>query len=911
MHFTQPRWVSLERRHTKVWAALGLGLLVVWLMAGCRAPYSPRVPQEEAVIPDTTPTRILVATFTPTLPPTLTPTSAPTFTSTPAPTFTSTPAPSPFPSLSFTPTVVLAPTLIPIAVLPPTSEGPIANADSEPVPTVEGSEQENGQAEVAQPSAATAPRRTFVGEYHNLAENREGQVRLEVQGNAVYASLQTVRSPVQYFAREQPAVLFTVPEGFRPATTIAWEVNGQHVGTTGRTNPIRRDIQVFRLSVDTEGHVRYVNDSGVDGVGYLRYNTTLAWPLADTHPQVCDRSPAIQTAILAAMSREETCAGITWTDLAGIHKLEVNAFEMGQVTLFGSFEHDPFLSYDLAGLSGLQKLHVYHHLVRYDSDIPAQLPAKFLAHVPLLQDLTFRYVKLTQLPEDWLTHTPLLRSLHLRMAADVNHLPVGFLSFTPQLQFLHLDLKNAATPFTPLPVDFLAHAPLLHVLRLYLDGESLSHLPADFLADASQLEILTLEVNGDGALSLPSHFLAHTPRLKQARIWIVPVYGAESSPVLVLDETAPFLAHVPQLRQLWLQRVDVGPHFVSGLPLATEVHWVPRDSGSFPTTENLSLAPSRHWLHLGGGDRFPAQDYYYGLPLNLVLVIGGSIRGMLADWLSHQLVSTLTVAMHRNSPGLQTLLNFLPGDQLSRLTVLPFRTLTLPPTWGQGRSFDWLYLSKYIARAGDEEFFANFSTSALLLHPIPHFYWQSQTEADRLDLRELMQAPRTQHLGLILDVDLFLSDVGTLEEGTWILPARLLDDLDFECIELDFRMLGVEGAPIPAHSPLAVSKVEPQWLPRENTAVWRSPWAAYLWDTHWVSAWDGDYTDRVLWSQEPIWFELEHLPWAQAQDCSRSLYLRFQAGAVSLEAGILSQPGALKHLRIVYPTPHCQDCPTQ
>ena len=436
--------------------------------------------------------------------------------------------------------------------------------------------------------------RQFVGDYANLVENREGRVHLEVQDNTVYATLQTVRSPVQHFARQQPEVLFTVPEGFRPAIALTWEVSGRSVQANGTPEIAHRDIRVFRMSVDTEGHVRYVDDSGVDGVGYLRYRTVLAWPLAGANSQVCDRSQAVQAAILTALelsgTPEEACTAITWGDLAGIQTLEIDAFAMGQKRPQpdGRFYHIPFLPNDLAGLSDLERLHIFHNYFYYDADIRTQLPPRFLTHAPLLRELTFKNVILTRLPSDFLIHTPSLCSLFIQLAGDVIHLPDGFLSLTPQLQFLelHLDRINI-----PVPSNLLAYAPQLQALWVYLDGASLSRLPPNFLADILKLKVLNLVIRGNGPLSLSSQFLSRTPRLEEARILITPADTAKNPPILELENTASFLAYAPQLKRLWLHRVGVGSDFRHTV-LSETMHQVRSGLDSF---ERLSHRWSWTW----------------------------------------------------------------------------------------------------------------------------------------------------------------------------------------------------------------------------------------------------------------------------------------------------------------------------
>ncbi len=160
------------------------------------------------------------------------------------------------------------------------------------------------------------------GTYLNLAEHHAGEFRLRHDERAVYVSFSTARSPVQYFAREQPEVLFTIPEGFRPATDITWDITAWHVQSDGTLHPTRRDPHAFRMSVDTEGRVRYVDDPGVEGVGYLRYHSALAWPLAGTDPLVCERGREIKERILAALVDLEhgvlSCDQVDWDHLSHI-----------------------------------------------------------------------------------------------------------------------------------------------------------------------------------------------------------------------------------------------------------------------------------------------------------------------------------------------------------------------------------------------------------------------------------------------------------------------------------------------------------------------------------------------------------------------------------------------------------------
>ena len=139
------------------------------------------------------------------------------------------------------------------------------------------------------------------GEYANKLENWEAEYRLNRGELTVSATLQSVRSPVQHFARQKPLVLFVVPEEFRPESTITQKVEAHHVLIDGKPDPTRTDPQLFHVSIDTEGQVRYVDDSHVEGVGYLSYKASMVWPVAGALPQVCQPGPRIQSLLLDAI----------------------------------------------------------------------------------------------------------------------------------------------------------------------------------------------------------------------------------------------------------------------------------------------------------------------------------------------------------------------------------------------------------------------------------------------------------------------------------------------------------------------------------------------------------------------------------------------------------------------------------
>ena len=194
-------------------------LLLCFLAAGCAAR------GRSAVVPTATPTAtpapvrfLAVPTFTPTVTPihTVTPTPTPTLTPTVTPTFT--------------PTVTPTPT------------------------TVQGE-----------------------GVYANLVEHHDGSYRLQRRGDRVEAALVTTRSPVQAGAQPPLQVLFTLPPAFRPPFPVMRRVVGQPVRADGSLDPARPDPRPFRLQLDLDGAVRYLDHPDVADLGYLAYSLHLSW----------------------------------------------------------------------------------------------------------------------------------------------------------------------------------------------------------------------------------------------------------------------------------------------------------------------------------------------------------------------------------------------------------------------------------------------------------------------------------------------------------------------------------------------------------------------------------------------------------------------------------------------------------
>ena len=126
----------------------------------------------------------------------------------------------------------------------------------------------------------------MAGAYDNQMEHTDGRFHLQLAGTRVAATLTSARSPVQYWAREVPQPLFTVPVPFRPPYPVVRTAEGRPVRTDGTPDPDQPVPRRFLLRVDPDGTVRYVDDTHVEGVGYLAYTLDTVWgttPAANDH----------------------------------------------------------------------------------------------------------------------------------------------------------------------------------------------------------------------------------------------------------------------------------------------------------------------------------------------------------------------------------------------------------------------------------------------------------------------------------------------------------------------------------------------------------------------------------------------------------------------------------------------------
>ena len=403
------------------------------------------------------------------------------------------------------------------------------------------------------PTPTSTPSRTRSGAYDNLAENHNGTFHLRREGNAVYAIFRTDRSPVQFLARDQPEVLLTVPEGFRPAVAVTWEVSAEPVLPDGTPRPDQPARRVFRMHVDTAGQVRYVDDAGVEGAGHLGYDTALAWPLAGTEPRLCDRHWNIREGILAAVQALEDatvpCMQVDWAHLARIRTLSLDA---------ASAE---FARHDLVGLTNLTALRLPSIPIHGATSTYIN---NLLAHTPRLQTLRMEGTGLANLPENLLRHTPLLAHLSLRNnSRGATDLPDGLLVDSPHLESLHLESRYLEGGYPSATL-----APLLtHVPRLTrLTVAPSTSLPETFLAAVPHLTHLT--VQGDFDPCAAPALLSPVPHLRHFAVHM----AAEDGKLACLDRALHL--HTPALTELHVELQDLrdlDSEVLPGLPRLTHL----------------------------------------------------------------------------------------------------------------------------------------------------------------------------------------------------------------------------------------------------------------------------------------------------------------------------------------------------
>ena len=114
------------------------------------------------------------------------------------------------------------------------------------------------------------------GTFVNQGQHHQSTYRLGRTGERVTATFSAQRSFIPS-ATSQAEVLFTVPEGFRPATVVTRSGEGIPVQADGTPHPIHKDPQQFWLRVEPNGAVRYAEVGAIEGEAYLAYTVSVAW----------------------------------------------------------------------------------------------------------------------------------------------------------------------------------------------------------------------------------------------------------------------------------------------------------------------------------------------------------------------------------------------------------------------------------------------------------------------------------------------------------------------------------------------------------------------------------------------------------------------------------------------------------
>ena len=192
---------------------------------------------------------------------------------------------------------------------------------------------------------------------------------------------------------------------------------------------------------------------------------------------ICDRTPQVQTAILAAVPGTSTCDNVTAAHLATITSLNVDDKPI-----------EPLKAGDFDGLSALATLYLNNNQL-------TSLPEKLFAGLSSLKDLYLNNNQLESLPEKLFAGLSSLRQINLH-TNRLESLPEKLFTGLPSLT--QLFLRN--NRLTSLSADLFSN--LSSLRYLYLDGNQLTSLPAEVFSGPSSLTQLLL--NNNQLTSLPA-----------------------------------------------------------------------------------------------------------------------------------------------------------------------------------------------------------------------------------------------------------------------------------------------------------------------------------------------------------------------------------------------------------------------
>ena len=261
----------------------------------------------------------------------------------------------------------------------------------------------------------------------------------------------------------------------------------------------------------------------------INVNDVADTPVVSTLTPVCDRTPQVRDAIVAAVPGVSDCSNVTETHLAAIRDLldlrdkNISALKPG----------------DFEGLSSLQEL-------RLESNQLRALPADIFSGLSSLRRLYLGNNQLTSLPPDVFSELTALHDLYLHNN-QLTSLPVDLFAGLSSLRQINLHTNR----LTNLPADIFSG--LSSLTQLFLRNNKLTSLPADLFSGLSSLQYLYLD--GNRLTSLPADLFSGLPSLTQ----------------LLLNKNQMSTLSVGMFRgltastQLWLQgnRVDPLPLTIS------------------------------------------------------------------------------------------------------------------------------------------------------------------------------------------------------------------------------------------------------------------------------------------------------------------------------------------------------------
>ena len=261
----------------------------------------------------------------------------------------------------------------------------------------------------------------------------------------------------------------------------------------------------------------------------INVNDVADTPVVSTLTPVCDRTPQVRDAIVAAVRGVSDCSNVTETHLAAIRDLldlrdkNISALKPG----------------DFEGLSSLQEL-------RLESNQLRALPADIFSGLSSLRRLYLGNNQLTSLPPDVFSELTALHDLYLHNN-QLTSLPVDLFAGLSSLRQINLHTNR----LTNLPADIFSG--LSSLTQLFLRNNKLTSLPADLFSGLSSLQYLYLD--GNRLTSLPADLFSGLPSLTQ----------------LLLNKNQMSTLSVGMFRgltastQLWLQgnRVDPLPLTIS------------------------------------------------------------------------------------------------------------------------------------------------------------------------------------------------------------------------------------------------------------------------------------------------------------------------------------------------------------